>query len=69
MDKETEERFIALETKFAYQEDFVSELQNIVVAQAKQIDKFQVEIKYLSQKLKDVLDSETDIPNRRPPHY
>ena len=38
MDKQTEEKFIALETKLAYLEDFVTQLQDVSVEQAREID-------------------------------
>ena len=66
--KEIEERFIQLETKFAFQEDFVSQLQGVVVEQAKIIVKLEREIKMLAEKIRD-LDSQEEIPNRKPPHY
>ena len=66
--KEIEERFIQLETKFAFQEDFVSQLQGVVVEQAKIIEKLEREIKMLAEKSRD-LDSQEEIPNRKPPHY
>jgi SlyX protein len=69
MDKETEERFIALETKLAYLEDFVNQLQEVSVAQSKQIDVLKQENKLLSGRLQDLSDNLEEIPNRKPPHY
>ncbi len=69
MDKETEERFIALETKFAFMEDFVSKLQNEVVEQAKTIEALRTENRLISERLHDIADSMEEIPNRKPPHY
>jgi SlyX protein len=69
MDKKDEDRFVAIETKFAYEEQFVSDLQIEVVEQGKKIQKLSEELKLISEKLRDVLDSQEDIPNRRPPHY
>lgn len=66
--EEIENRFITLETKFAYQEDFVSQLQEVVVEQAKTIDKLEREIKLMAEKIRD-LDNQEEIPNRKPPHY
>lgn len=45
---ETEERFIALETKLAYLEDFVAQLQQEAVANAKQIALLREENKMLA---------------------
>lgn len=69
MDKETEDRIIALETKLAYLEDFVNQLQEVSVAQTKQIDVLKQENKLMSGKLQDLSDSLEEIPNRKPPHY
>ena len=70
MDKETEERMIALETKLAYMEDFVNQLQEVSVEQGKTIELLRTENKMMSQKIRDLSDAlEGDIPNRKPPHY
>ena len=70
MDKETEERMIALETKLAYMEDFVNQLQEVSVEQGKTIELLRTENKMMSQKIRDLSDAiEGDVPNRKPPHY
>ena len=70
MDKETEERIIALETKLAYMEDFVNQLQEVSVEQDKTIELLRTENKMMSQKIRDLSDAiEGDVPNRKPPHY
>lgn len=63
------EQIIALEVKFAYLEDFVKQLQEQVVLQAKQIERLQAENVALREKLRDVSDLVGEIPNRKPPHY
>lgn len=63
------EQIIALEMKFAYLEDFVKQLQEQVVLQAKQIERLQAENVMLREKLRDVSDLVGEIPNRKPPHY
>lgn len=68
MDAETEERFIALETKLAYMEDFVEKLQTETVEQSRQIEILRKENQILADRYKELLKN-TDIPNRRPPHY
>ena len=45
MEKETDDRLTAIEVKLAYMEDFVNQIQNVAVEQAKTIDKLQKEIK------------------------
>ncbi len=70
MEKETDERLTAIEMKLAYMEDFVNQIQDVTVEQAKTIDKLQKEIKMMSDKIRDMPNvMEGDIPNRRPPHY
>lgn len=70
MEKETEDRLTAIEMKLAYMEDFVSQIQNVAVEQAKTIDKQQKEIKLMSDRIREMSNAiEGDIPNRKPPHY
>lgn len=65
-----EEKFIALETKLAYLEDFMNQIQQVAVEQAKVIEKLKKENRIISDKLQEVSDSmELEIPNRKPPHY
>lgn len=69
-EKETDERFTALETKLAYMEDFMNQIQEVCVEQAKTIDLLQEEIKLMSGKIHEMSDYlDGDIPNRKPPHY
>lgn len=70
MDKETEDRIISLETKMAYMEDFINQLQAVSVEHTETIDMLRKENRLLAQKVKDLSDqAEGDIPNRKPPHY
>lgn len=69
-DKEIDNRFMAMEMKLAYLEDFVNQIQEVAVEQAKTIDKLKGEIKLMSNKIREMPDSlEGEIPNRKPPHY
>lgn len=68
MENEVDQRFINLETKMLYLEDFVSQLQKEVVSQQKLIDVLRAENKILSGKIQD-LSENIEIPNRKPPHY
>ena len=54
MEKETDERITAIEMKLAYMEDFVNQIQNVAVEQAKTIDKLQKEIKLISDKIREM---------------
>ena len=69
IDKETEEKFIALETKIAYLEQFTSELQNVVVEHTKTIDRLTTANKLMSEKITELIENSEEIPNRKPPHY
>ncbi len=70
MEKETDERLTAIEMKLAYMEDFVNQIQNVAVEQAKTIDKLQKETKLMANRIREMSNSmEGDIPNRKPPHY
>ena len=70
MEKETDERLTAIEMKLAYMEDFVNQIQNVAVEQAKTIDKLQKEMKLMSEKIHEMSNTmEGDITNRKPPHY
>ena len=70
MEKDTEEKIIQLETKLAYLEDFLNQLQSVAVGNSTTIEKLREENKLMAQKIRDLSDQmEGDIPNRRPPHY
>ena len=67
---ETEERLTAIEMKLALMEDFVRQIQEVAVEQAKTIDMLKKENKLISDRLRDMSDYlEGDVPNRKPPHY
>jgi len=70
VDANIEDRFITLETKLAYLEDFLSQIQNVTVEHTKELELLRKENKMLAQKVSDMAEQlEGDIPNRRPPHY
>ena len=54
MNNETDERITAIEMKLAYMDDFVNQIQNDAVEQAKTIDKLQKEIKLMSDKIREM---------------
>ncbi len=68
MDKETEERFISLETKIAYMEDFINQLQEVCVENSKSIEILRTENIELANRIRALSENE-EIPNRKPPHY
>ena len=70
MDKETDERLTIIEMKLAYMEDFVNQIQNVAVEQAKTIDKLQKENKLMVDRIRKMSNNfEGEIPNMKPPHY
>lgn len=70
MDKEVEEKITAIEVKLAYMEDFVNQIQQVAVEQAKEIEKLKHDNKIIIEKMHDLIDNmDADIPNRKPPHY
>ncbi|MBR4598464.1 MAG: SlyX family protein [Treponema sp.] len=68
MDKEIESRFIELETKIAYMDDFINKLQEEAVENQKMIQILREENQVLAGRIQD-LSENMEIPNRRPPHY
>ena len=70
METKNDDRLTAIEMKLAYMEDFVNQIQNVAVEQAKTIDKLQKEVKLMSDRILEMSNAmEGDIPNRKPPHY
>lgn len=65
-----EERLENLEIKLTYMEDFLKQIQEVAVGQAKDIDRLKAENKMMTQKIRELIEeSEGEIPNRKPPHY
>lgn len=69
MEKETEQRIIELETKLAYMQNFIDEIQTVTVEHTETIEKLRKENQILSGRLQDLIDNMEEIPNRKPPHY
>lgn len=67
----TDNRITELETKMAYQEHTIQELNDVVYRQQLQIDKVEVMCKHLMDRIQSL--SETgggnQPANERPPHY
>ena len=66
---EFDQRLDSVETKLAYLEDFMNQIQGVVVEQSKTIDILREENKILAARFRELLDSLEEIPNRKPPHY
>lgn len=65
------ERLIELETKLAYQEDTIQQLNDVVCRQQNQIDILLEKCDLLISKTKELADKLPDDfdDNERPPHY
>lgn len=61
---------INLEMKISYLEDFVQQLQEVVLEQGAALERLKAENQHIKTKLADMAAQlEGDVPNRRPPHY
>lgn len=65
---EIEEKIIKLETKLAFVEDFLMQLQEVSVEQGKEIEMLKKENKKIHGKIKELLENE-ELLNQKPPHY
>ncbi len=63
----TEERFISIETKIAYQEKLIAELNEVILERGKQIDLLTRRITQLERLATD--DGPEQPGHERPPHY
>ncbi|ATX82854.1 SlyX protein [Mariprofundus ferrinatatus] len=66
-----EKRIIELETKISYQDHIISELDDVVTSQQKQIEKLEKEMKRVQAHLKALTSSGLAHPDEEspPPHY
>jgi protein slyX homolog len=69
--KNLEPRIAELEMKLTFQETIIEELNQALIEQQFLIDKMQVQLRYLVNKLKDVQPSNiaTQAEEPPPPHY
>ncbi len=62
-----EERIITLETKIAYLENYINELNEVIIEQEKSIKKIAVETDEIR---KQIAEKKEALPeNEKPPHY
>ena len=66
-----EQRFIELETRLAFQETTIQELNQIVTAQQEKIDILQAAIQELHQRMQSMSEETVHDPGSEPPppHY
>lgn len=66
----TEDRFVDIEIKLAYQEDLVESLNQLVYEQQKRMDKLEARCEALTQHIRDnAASGPNNQVNERPPHY
>ncbi|MFT7470884.1 MAG: SlyX protein [Kiritimatiellia bacterium] len=68
-----EEKLIELETKFSYQEDLLSDLNEIVAKQQRQLDELITEMSGIKEQLQDAVErgpaEGQEEQDEKPPHY
>lgn len=65
-----DEDLIQIQTQLAFQERTVEKLNEVVIAQQRQIDELEKQMKILANKLRDVaLSDQVETPEPPPPHY
>lgn len=69
-----EEQLIDVQTRVAYQEDTLAQLNDVITKQDAEIVQLKQQMRLLAQRLDELArdpaqGSETDITNDRPPHY
>ena len=69
-----EEKLVELETKFSYQEDLLSALNEVVIRQQRQLDELLRQTSAVKEQLQEAIErvpgegGELD-QNEKPPHY
>jgi SlyX protein len=67
-----EQRLIEIETKLAYQEDTIQQLNDVVCSQQKQIEKLETICKHLIDRSKEFSEIAAKVnaeSHEKPPHY
>ncbi len=65
-----DERMTDLEGRFAFLDDMVQELNEVVAAQRSEIDRLQAEVQALRELVRSRMQTQSDVtPEPPPPHY
>ncbi len=64
---EIDERFIALETKIAFQEKLLRDLDDVITQQDKQLDELLLKMTRMENAFRELSDEKPG--HERPPHY
>lgn len=65
----TEERFVTLETKVAYQEKLLADLSDILAEQSRDIADLRRQLERMERAYRDAKDEKQTLPHEPPPHY
>jgi SlyX protein len=68
-EKQLSERIDALESRLAYQDQTIEQLNETITAQWKQIDALTRQLTALNERLQEAEASPPASANERPPHY
>ena len=69
-DNASEDRFIALEEKLAFQQRTLDELNSVVVTQQTELDRLRREVSQLTETSRILVERTGDnLPHEKPPHY
>ncbi|MDH3640872.1 MAG: SlyX family protein [Gammaproteobacteria bacterium] len=67
---ENDERFETFETKLAFQEDTIQQLNDALVEQQSRIDHLEISLRSLLERFDDEPDlPDISVADERPPHY
>jgi len=64
-----DEQLIDIETKIAFQEDTLQELNELIYQQQRQIDQLEAAFKSLANRINEVLETVPEHRDEKPPHY
>lgn len=67
-----DEQLIDLQTRLAFQEETIAELNKILTDQQRQLDKLQLEMNVVAQRCRELVDAIEAGPSatdEKPPHY
>lgn len=64
-----EKRLVDIETKLAFQEDTIKQLNDVVYEQQKQFDQLDKLCKHIIKQLREGDENELDVIDQKPPHY
>ncbi len=64
-----EKRFVEIETKLTFLEDFVAKQNEVIVAQSNEISRLKKALRQISEKLENLGNDNIFPANEKPPHW